>query len=107
MNETKTPELNVYGEPLPKGLTLGKLNEMFSIARSEYSKAHARARRVDMLDRNKLWESINARFPKYQLLPQTNHVSYVKNNILASVYTVGKSAQLSCTSEQDAQLIDN
>ena len=107
MNETKTPELNVYGEQLPKGLTLGKLNEMFSIARSEYSKAHARARRVDMLDRNKLWESINARFPKYQLLPQTNHVSYVKNNILASVYTVGKSAQLSCTSEQDAQLIDN
>lgn len=107
MSDSTTPITAVQGKSLPEGVTLGKLTQMYSIAQSEYSKAHRRARRVDMLDRNKLWESIQAKFPKYQLLPQTNHVSYVKNNILASVYTVGKSAQLNCTSEQDAPLIDN
>lgn len=95
------------GVELPEGFTMAQLTTMLNTDRAEYSKAHQRAKRVDALDRNKLWEAIAAKFPKYQLLPQTNHVSYIKNNILASVYTVGKSAQLMYTSEEDKDLVSN
>lgn len=94
-------------QKLPGGLTLAKLNQYLTVDRTEYSKAHQRARRLDSLDRNKLWEAIRASFPKYQLLPQTNHVSYIKNNILASIYTVGKSAQLQYTSTEDKDIVMN
>ena len=93
-------------EEIIKGVTLGRLNTMLSVDRSEYAKAHQRAKRLDALDRNKLWESLRTKFPAYQLLPQTNHVSYIKNNIVASIYTVGKSAQLRCTSEQDRDIVN-
>ena len=92
---------------LPEGITLAKLNSILSVDKTEYSKAHRKAKRLDALDRNKLWESVNAKFPKYQLLPQTNHVSYIKNNILASIYTVGKSAQLQYTSPDDKDIVAN
>ena len=92
---------------LPDGVTTSQLNTYLGCARSEYTKAHQRAKRIDALDRNKLWEAIQAKFPKYQLLPQTNHVSYIKNHILASIYTVGKSAQLQFTSEQDKDIVQN
>lgn len=92
---------------LPEGVTAAQLNTYLGCARSEYTKAHQRAKRIDALDRNKLWEAIQAKFPKYQLLPQTNHVSYIKNHILASIYTVGKSAQLQFTSEQDKDIVQN
>lgn len=92
---------------LPEGITLEKLNGYLTVDRTEYTKAHRRARRIDALDRNKLWEAINSKFPAYQLLPQTNHVSYVKNHILASIYTVGKSAQLQYTSNVDKDIITN
>ena len=69
------------GVELPEGFTMAQLTTMLNTDRAEYSKAHQRAKRVDALDRNKLWEAIAAKFPKYQLLPQTNHVSYIKNNI--------------------------
>lgn len=83
------------------------LEEILTRDSTEYSKAHRRARRLDALDRNKLWEALKSKFPTYQLLPQTNHVSYVKNNILASIYTIGKSAQLLYTSEQDKDIVEN
>lgn len=89
------------------GYTLAKLREMISTDQQEYSRAHRNARRLDALDRGKLWEALKAKFPRYQLLPQTNHVSYVKNNILASIYTVGKSATFMCTSEQDRDIVEN
>lgn len=92
---------------LPEGLTLEKLNGYLNVDRTEYTKAHNRARRIDALDRNKLWEAIKSKFPTYQLLPQTNHVSYIKNHILASIYTVGKSAQLQYTSNEDKDIIAN
>lgn len=90
---------------LPDGITISSLTRMLTVDRTEYAKAHRRARKIDALDRNKLWEALSSKFPAYQLLPQTNHVSYVKNNILASIYTIGKSAQLQCTSEQDKDIV--
>lgn len=90
---------------LPDGIELSTLEEHYRIASAEYSKAHQRARRLDLVDKNRLWEAVNAKFPRYQILPETNHVSYVKNNILASIYTVGKSATLIPTSEQDKEIV--
>lgn len=95
------------GVKLPENVQFSKLLEYLTVDRTEYSKAHKRARRVDALDRNKLWEAINSKFPAYQLLPQTNHVSYVKNHIVASIYTVGKSAQLQYTSNEDKDIVSN
>ena len=89
------------------GFTLTKLDKIITQDQQEYAKAFARARRLDALDRGKLWDALRAKFPKYQLLPQSNHVSYIKNNILASIYTVGKSAQLLCTSEEDRDVVEN
>ena len=96
--------MNSNKQEIVKGITLSQLNTWLSTDRSEYTKAHRRIKRLDALDKNKLWESLKAKFPAYQLLPQTNHVSYIKNNILASIYTVGKSAELRCTSARDKDI---
>ena len=90
---------------LPKGVTLANLKDNYTIAGNEYSKAHKRAQKLDLADNNELWRAVNAKFPKYQILPETNHVAYVKNNILASIYTVGKSASLLPTSEHDKEIV--
>lgn len=90
---------------LPDGITIEKLREYFNIGKAEYSAAQRRAQKLDATDRGKLWEAVRAAFPKYQILPDTNYVSYVKNNILASIYTVGKSAQLLPTSDKDKDIV--
>lgn len=91
---------------LPYNLKMGQLSERFSLCSSEYSKAFRRARLLDATDRGKLWKAIGAKYPKYQILPETNHVSYIKNNILASIYTVGKSAELIPTSDEDREIVE-
>ncbi len=98
MPKTLIDGTSFYLEDLQETLTRDAL---------EYRKAHRRAVRLDALDRNKLWEALRAKFPKYQLLPQTNHISYIKNTMLASIYTVGKSAQLQFTSEEDKEVVEN
>lgn len=92
---------------LPEGLSVQQLNDWFSVAAAEYAPAHRRARKLDAADRGKLWEAVGAKFPKYQILPDTNQVHYVKTNILASVYTVGKGARLLPTSERDKDIVEN
>ena len=96
-----TTKNNDTGITLPGEITVAMLKEYFSTATTEYSKAMRKAQQLDAIDSGSLWEALQAKFPAYQLLPDTNHVSYVKNNILASIYTVGKSANLLPTSEQD------
>lgn len=91
---------------LPDGITVEKLVEYFNIGKQEYSAAQRRAQKLDATDRGKLWEAVRAAFPKYQILPDTNFVSYVKNNILASIYTVGKSAKLIPTSDKDKEIVE-
>ena len=95
------------GLALPEGVELTDLSSNYNVCANEYSRAFKRMRMLDMTDKNKLWESINAAFPVYQILPETNHVSYVKNNILASIYTVGKSAKLLPTAKEDKDIIEN
>lgn len=91
---------------MPDKVTLEDLQEKFRVGSTEYSKAHKRARMLDAVDRNKLWEAVQAKFPDYQILPDTNNVSYIKNNLLASIYTVGKSAKLLPTSDTDKQIVE-
>lgn len=98
--ETKTNSV------LENDKILKKVGENYRVAASEYSVAHRKARILDATDRNKLWEAVNAKFPNYQVLSQTNHVSYIKNNILASIYTVGKSARILPTSQEDKEIVE-
>lgn len=90
---------------LPKGIEVTQLKDNFNVANTEYSAAFKRAKKLDMVDKNKLWKAMSAQYPNYQILPETNHVSYIKNNILASIYTVGKCASLLPTSEQDKEIV--
>lgn len=90
---------------LPKGIEVTQLKDNFNVANTEYSAAFKRAKKLDMVDKNKLWKAMSAQYPNYQILPETNHVSYIKNNILASIYTVGKCASLLPTSEHDKEIV--
>lgn len=56
---------------------------------------------LDGTDRGKLWEVINAKFPKYQLTPDSNWVNYIKENLVASIYTTGRYAELMPKSNDD------
>lgn len=89
---------------LPEGITLESLVELHTTYMSEYEAAFKRARLLDGTDRGKLWRAIQAKFPSYQILPDTNHVSYIKSNLLASIYSVGRSPDITPTSENDKDL---
>jgi hypothetical protein len=58
---------------------------------------------LDGTDRGKLWSSIKAKFPKYQLTPDSNWVNYIKENLVASIYTTGRYAELMPKSDEDIQ----
>lgn len=83
---------------------LAKLKGYYDTCKQYYAREHKKMKLLDATDRGDLWKAIQAKFPKFQILPDTNHVSYIKNNILASVYTVVKGASIMPTSEQDKQL---
>ena len=83
------------------------IKDNFRVGLSEYRNAHKKMRMLDATDNADLWKAINVRYPRYQVLPDTNHVAYIKNNILASIYTVGKCANIIPTSDQDNDLVQN
>ena len=85
---------------LPEGITTQILKGYFNTGQTWYKRAFDRMRLLDAADKGRLWEALQAKFPSYQILPDTNNVSWVKDNILASIYTVCKSAQLLPTSEE-------
>ena len=88
-------------------IKIEQLDEYFNICKTQYGPIHKKMRLLDATDAGELWKAIGAKFPPYQILPDTNFVAYVKNNILASLYTVVKSASLVPTSEQDKDLVYN
>ena len=83
---------------------LGKLKECYEIGKQYYSNDHRRMQMLNDTDNGFLWRAIGAKFPPYQILPDTNFISYVKDNILASLYTTAKSAEVRPTSEDDKEL---
>jgi len=90
---------------LPKGLTIEQLQANWREADTVYQPIFKRAQVLDATDRGKLWKAINAKFPTFQVLPDTNDVSYVKNNLLASLYSVGRSAHINPSSENDREIV--
>lgn len=90
---------------LPKGITLEKLKKNWDTANKAYGPIFKRIRILDGTDRGSMWKVLNSRMPEYQILPDTNHVTYVKNNLLASVYSVAKSAELAATTEEDKEVV--
>lgn len=86
---------------------ISTLQEYWNLGNSFYAKEFRKMRLLDATDRGDFWKAINAKFPKYQILPDTNHVTYIKNNLLASIYSVVKSAEVLPTSEQDKDVCIN
>lgn len=70
-----------------------------------YSRAIKKIQLLDATDNGDMWRALKAKFPNFQVLPDSNWVSYIKNNILASLYTTTKSAELTFTSELDKEAI--
>lgn len=93
-------------DKLPEGIEMKDLVEFWEISKEQYAEIHRRWRLLDQVDNGKLWSTLCKRFPQYQLAPDTNHVNYLKENILASIYTVGKGASIVPRTPDDKDLID-
>ena len=83
------------------------LKRNYSVAESNYIKIHRKMKILDAADRSRLWQAISAKFPKWQIQPDSNWVSYVKSNLVASIYTVTKGASLLPTSDADREAIEH
>ena len=90
-----------------KEVSLEQLKTWFDICKTEYAAEQKRMRTLDLVDRGGLWRALGAKFPSYQILPDTNHTSYIKDNLVASIYTVAKCADLLPTSKEDKDIITN
>jgi hypothetical protein len=89
---------------LPDGVTLKSLQELYEEALQEHTAAFEKAAILDGTDKGKMWDVIGATFPAYQILPNTNHVAYIKNNLVANIYTVGRAAKLIATTKEDKDI---
>lgn len=103
MDKFKTPTETIGGKELR--VAVAKLKEQFDLCKAQYTKEHRRMQVLDLTDRGGLWEALGAKFPPYQILPDTNHVAYIKNNMVASIYTIAKCADLLPTSDKDKEVI--
>ena len=95
---------DIYGsELLPKGVCLQSIKDRIKDTDSQYTKVLERMRILDGTDRGKLWDVVRARFPGYQLTPDSNWINYIKENLVASIYTTGRYAELMPKSEDDVK----
>lgn len=86
---------------------ISELRRNYDIAYSNYTRIHRKMRILDAADRSRLWQAISAKFPKWQIQPDSNWVSYVKSNLVASIYTVTKGASLLPTCDEDREAIEH
>lgn len=97
---------DIYGsEMLPEGISLETIKQRIVDTDSQYTKVLERMRMLDGADRGKLWDVVKSKFPNYQLTPDSNWVNYIKENLVASIYTTGRYANLMPKSEDDIQLV--
>lgn len=102
----KTPEVKEEPSALlqDQGKLLGQLKEDQRIGKQYYMRDQRRMKILDATDNGDLWRALGAKFPPYQILTDTNFVAYTKANLLASLYTVAKSAEVIPTSDSDSQM---
>jgi hypothetical protein len=86
---------------------LQRLKEYWDNSETFYTKDFRKIKILDMTDRGDLWRALGTKYPKYQILPDTNHVAATKMNLVASIYSVTKSAEVIPTSDKDKDLIVN
>ena len=104
MSNTKSKK-DIYGsELLPEGVCLEDIKNKIKDTNSYYTRAMQRMRILDGADRGKVWDVVKAKFPSYQLTPDTNWVNYIKDNLVASIYTTGRCGELIPRAEDDIQL---
>lgn len=97
---------DLYGAYLlPDGVKLSHIKDIIEDTEQRYAKVLKRMRMLDGADRGKLWEVVNSKFPPYQLTPDSNWVNYVKENLLASIYTTGRYADLTAKSPDDVKFV--
>lgn len=83
---------------------VSKCKKFWDLSRSYYARDIKKLQLLDATDNGDIWKALHAKFPNFQILPDSNHVSYVKSNILASLYTTAKSAEVIFTSESDKEV---
>ena len=105
-DKTKKAIKDVYGSSLlPDGVSLQAIKDRIKDTDSRYTRVLERMRILDGTDRGKLWDVVKSKFPKYQLTPDSNWVNYIKENLVASIYTTGRYATLMPKSEDDVQFV--
>ena len=104
--QKKRQTKDIYGSDLlPEGVKLSHVKEQIKNTDAQYTKVLERMRILDGADRGKMWDVIKARFPRYQLTPDSNWVNYIKENLVASIYTTGRYAQLMPKSDEDISFV--
>lgn len=97
---------DIYGaELLPEAVKLSRIKDKIKDTDTRYQKVLERMRILDGIDRGKMWDVVRAKFPKYQLTPDSNWVNYLKENLLASIYTTGRYAELMPKSNDDIKFV--
>ena len=86
---------------------LGQLYSDFSTMLSRYTREQKKMRILDAIVQGDMWRALGAKFPKYQILPDTNDIAYIVNNMVASIYSVAKIADILPTSEEDVQIVSD
>ena len=105
-SQNKKALKDVYGsELLPENVKLSDIKARIKDTDSKYVKVLERMRILDGTDRGKLWDVVKAKFPKYQLTPDSNWVNYIKENLVASIYTTGRYAELVPKSNDDIKFV--
>jgi len=104
MSSTKSKKDILGSDLLPDGVTLDSIKARIKDTDSHYTKAMQRMRILDGADRGKVWEVVKAKFPSYQLMPDTNWINYIKDNLVASIYTTGRYGELLPKSNDDIKL---
>lgn len=97
---------DIYGSDLlPDNVSLQTIKDRIQDTDTRYLKVLQRMRILDGTDRGKMWDVVSAKFPKYQLQPDSNWVNYIKENLVASIYTTGRYAELVPRSDEDIKYV--
>ena len=97
---------DIYGSDLlPDNVSLQTIKDRIQDTDTRYIKVLQRMRILDGTDRGKMWDVVSAKFPKYQLQPDSNWVNYIKENLVASIYTTGRYAELVPRSDEDIKYV--
>jgi hypothetical protein len=94
------------GKTLPKEIAIEQLTTNWDLSIAQYSRPFKRMKLLDAAARGRFWDAVNANLPSYQILPDTNHVAYIQQNLVASIYSVGKSARLGYNTKMDRDAIE-